>query len=344
MSSALFIKAMMALQRGQIDGLLQVAETLADVSPSPDNIYRLLGAYYAVFYGMAVAGLPDFSQSHTDRVEVIARAASPHDLLAQGIIALIRGHAALYSRGELQQSAEFHNRASACFEAADDGDGATGAHVFAAIIYEVLGAYHQTEDEARRALSSISAGVLFRSMARITLAWTLADRGKLEEATAEAELAVRDAVSHGDTATEGWARATYALVLRLRGDLDAAAREAQASLPLPALLPLQAAETLASLAAVRLAQGRAAEALAHAREAMDLLAPSQIRPPREPFIRLVHIEALIAAGERDAAREALTVARDRLLATAAKISDPELRRSFLEDVPYNARTLALAHP
>ncbi|WP_437517463.1 hypothetical protein [Sorangium sp. So ce1099] len=67
-----------------------------------------------------------------------------------------------------------------------------------------------------------------------------------------------------------------------------------------------------------------------------------MRAFHEPFIRLVHVEALTAAGEHEAARAALAVARRRLLATAARISAPDLRRSFLEDVTDNARTLRLA--
>jgi gamma-glutamyltranspeptidase/glutathione hydrolase len=40
---------------------------------------------------------------------------------------------------------------------------------------------------------------------------------------------------------------------------------------------------------------------------------------------------------------AIADARARLLTTAGRIGDPAYRRSFLEDVPENARTLALAH-
>jgi len=39
---------------------------------------------------------------------------------------------------------------------------------------------------------------------------------------------------------------------------------------------------------------------------------------------------------------AITVARDKLLKNADKIGDPAYRKSFLENVPENARTLALA--
>jgi hypothetical protein len=44
----------------------------------------------------------------------------------------------------------------------------------------------------------------------------------------------------------------------------------------------------------------------------------------------------------EAARDALAAARARLRSIADRIADPAYRRSFLEAVPENARTLALA--
>jgi hypothetical protein len=63
---------------------------------------------------------------------------------------------------------------------------------------------------------------------------------------------------------------------------------------------------------------------------------------RVAFVRLAHAEALAAAGDQPAACAAITVARARLLAIADRIPDPDYRKSFLEEVPENARTLALA--
>ena len=59
-------------------------------------------------------------------------------------------------------------------------------------------------------------------------------------------------------------------------------------------------------------------------------------------IRLAHAEALHATGAHDAARRAIADARARLYTIADKIADPTYKTSFLEDVPENARTLALA--
>ncbi|WP_437610980.1 hypothetical protein WMF20_04475 [Sorangium sp. So ce834] len=47
-------------------------------------------------------------------------------------------------------------------------------------------------------------------------------------------------------------------------------------------------------------------------------------------------------GRRGAAEAALAAARDRLLRIAGTIPDPAYRKSFLEEVPENRTTLALA--
>jgi hypothetical protein len=63
---------------------------------------------------------------------------------------------------------------------------------------------------------------------------------------------------------------------------------------------------------------------------------------RGAFVRLAHAEALHATGARDAAHRAIAGARTRLVSVADRIADPAYRRSFLDSVPENARTLALA--
>jgi hypothetical protein len=63
---------------------------------------------------------------------------------------------------------------------------------------------------------------------------------------------------------------------------------------------------------------------------------------RGAFVRVVHAEALYATRAHDAARRAIGDARKQLIDIAGRIPDPAFRHSFLEGVPENARTLALA--
>jgi hypothetical protein len=131
-------------------------------------------------------------------------------------------------------------------------------------------------------------------------------------------------------------------VLVRRGEPAAAELEARAALPRLAFLPLERAAATATLAAALLAQGRAADALAAAADAMAQYEALGAFGYRGAFARLVHVEALEATGDHAAACRALTTALDRVVANAGKVGAPELRHSFLEAVPENARTLALA--
>jgi hypothetical protein len=85
-------------------------------------------------------------------------------------------------------------------------------------------------------------------------------------------------------------------------------------------------------------QGKPAEALAHASEALAL----PVIEERESLLRLVYAESLDQLGEHDEAREAIRLAQRRLLERAAQIREPAWRSSFLGRLPENARTLQLA--
>jgi tetratricopeptide (TPR) repeat protein/predicted Ser/Thr protein kinase len=176
---------------------------------------------------------------------------------------------------------------------------------------------------------------------RLVLSWLYADRGALDEARAPA-IAVRESCrKHHDRLGE--ARATWALaeVLRRSGDLDGAEREIQAARAMA--MPHDHPGMLATLAMLRLAQGCAADALVAAEDAMARSAAmGGCGLFRAAAVRLVHAEALHATGAHDAAQHAIAGARARLFVIADKIAEPSYRASFLEAVPENARTLALA--
>jgi hypothetical protein len=140
---------------------------------------------------------------------------------------------------------------------------------------------------------------------------------------------------------EGRGRWVLAEALRRDGELDSADREVGVALTMA--VPLDHPGVLATLSALRLAQGRAGEALAAAEDAMvRYQAMGACGMFRSSFVRLAHAEALHATGALDAAAHAIADARARLLAIADKITDPDYKASFLERVPENARTLALA--
>jgi hypothetical protein len=177
-----------------------------------------------------------------------------------------------------------------------------------------------------------------------TLAWLLADRGALDEAQGWATRLVDAGRSRRIPFDEGRGRWALAEVLRRSGELEAADAEIQAGLALLRMAcPLDMPGALATLAALRLTQGRAAEGLAAAEEGLARYeAMGACGFFRGAFLRLVHAECLFSMESHEAARTAILAARQKLLVNADKIDNPEHKKAFLESVPENARTLELA--
>ena len=179
------------------------------------------------------------------------------------------------------------------------------------------------------------------SLRRFILSWLYADRGELAQARSLATQLAESGREHHNHLEEARGRWALAEALRRDGDLDGAEREIQVALAMA--VPLEQPGVLATLAALRLAQGRAREALAAAEDAMARCSVmGGCGMFRGAFLRLAHAEALHATGAHEAARSAIAQARARILVIVGKIADPDHKTSFLEHVPENARTLALA--
>jgi hypothetical protein len=153
------------------------------------------------------------------------------------------------------------------------------------------------------------------SLRRFHLSWLLADRGALDEARVLATQLSEYGHAHQLPLEEVRGRWVLAEVLRRMGDLEGAEREIQAALGMA--VPLDHPGVLATLSVLRLAQGRAAEALVAAEEA---------------------VARCTTMGGCGMFRGAFV----HLFAIADRIADPDYKTSFLENVPENARTLALA--
>jgi hypothetical protein len=204
-----------------------------------------------------------------------------------------------------------------------------------------LGAF----EPARRILQDIVAADTglgpASSLRRFCLSWLLSDTGALDPARALATQLVEYGHAHRIPLEEYRGRWVLAEVLRRAGDLEGAQRELDIALGMAT--PLERPGVLATLSVLRLAQGRAGEALAAAEDAISrCIAMGGCGMFRGVFVRLAHAEALHATGDADAARRTIADARTQLLAIADRIRDPDYRQGFLDNVPENARTLALA--
>jgi tetratricopeptide (TPR) repeat protein len=232
--------------------------------------------------------------------------------------------------------------AAVAFEQAGDLRYACMQHGHVGYAYLEIGAYAEAERWLRQALDGGYRMGLQNvvATAKHNLGRALQHQGRIDEALVVETDALEAFATQGDRRLEAAARTYLASILATRGDLSAA--EAQQR---QALVTVQAASRpglLAELASVLLRQGRAGEASIAAREAHDLLDALGGVEEGESAVRLMLAETLHAIGDEPRAREAIERARDRLLERAARITDPTWRTSFLQNLPENARTLALA--
>ncbi|WP_237245038.1 MULTISPECIES: serine/threonine-protein kinase [Sorangium] len=239
-------------------------------------------------------------------------------------------------------------RVQAALDAAlrvDDARGAGAIRILLGTVLWTLGATARAEevlgcvpgpDEEYGAWSS------YRPFVRVHVALV---RGDLDGARRLAEALIVSGRARSHSPHEGRGRWLLAEVLGRAGELDRADRELDAALGLlPGADRTDRPGVIAARAELRLRQGRAAEALAAIEET---LAPVQAMGGacglfQGARIRLAHVACLDAVGRRGAAEAALAAARDRLLRIAGTIPDPAYRKSFLEEVPENRTTLALA--
>jgi eukaryotic-like serine/threonine-protein kinase len=238
------------------------------------------------------------------------------------------------------------SEAEAAFRAAGDERNVcmmTGIRGFA---LSELGAFDESEPVLREALAmGTRLGLtMVVAAAQSNLAVVLFRLGRPKEAEALERTAVN--LFHAqDRRHEGGSRMYLAQMLAALGSpvsLAEAEAEVRAAVTLLETAPALRPFALGVLSDVLLRMGRGEEALATAREAMEWLDSGGKLEEGEAIVRLAYARALDAAGDRAAAREVIARARERLLERADGIHRPEWRRTFLENVPEHASTLALA--
>ncbi len=333
----------------RLDGMAEAMRALADVEPAPGALAAFVQAESAVVMTMTIAGAYDLAGEHLARMD---RAAALHageagdegeSPAVRGWIELTRGFRVRQTEGDAFAALGHLTAAEAAFAAAGSPQLRLWVDVHTALALTLLGAYEAAERKLVGALREPAAGDKLRLVASVgsyTLANLRCAEGRLDEALAAVTRAVVAEKAQGNRYLEGLGRSSLARISRLRGDLAAAAAEALAAIDLLAHIPFDHAAARAELAAVRLAEGKPAEALALSREAYRRV----LETPGygEAAVRLVHAEALHASGDAVEARAVLAGARRRLLDRAARIGDPALHATFLARVPEHARTLALA--
>jgi tetratricopeptide (TPR) repeat protein len=340
--AAFAARMLAAAQLGERAPILAGADAVPRMSASTAAAAAVPVALAALSIALLPLGESERSQDCEARMERAGAPLAARDPLVRGWMIRARAERARTVELDPWTALRLDEAAREAFTDAGDGGEAALSQAGAGVSRWQLGAFERAEETLRAAREAGSQRGYVVALTTVYLAWTLADAGRLAEAGAEILAGLRSERSRQNPSLRAAASAVLAEVLLRRGELDAAEREAEVALAVEGVIPLHRTATLATVAAVRLARGRPAEALDLARKARAEREALRVFGFRDTFVRLVHLEALLASGDVAAARTPMSRAYARLLVHSSRIGDPALRRSFLERVPENARTLALA--
>jgi tetratricopeptide (TPR) repeat protein len=246
--------------------------------------------------------------------------------------------------GDLSAALANQRRALELFRQAGDVRNAAQQMCTIGSTHSSLGDYQQSAQLIREALPDAERVGLSRAIwwARGMLAEVLMHLGQIDASRA-AQLAVLEvAKARGERRLTAAATNSMSYVEWLAGNFTLAERYARAVSDNPDTPTSFRATSRALLSRSLLSQGRVDESLRAAEDATEVLRGLGAHNDDEGLTCLAHAEALEAAGRRDEAKSVVRDAVARLRAAAAKISDPAWAQGFLEHVPHNARTLALA--
>jgi len=333
-------------EAAEASGKLGDLEALARVAAALENAPDLEGELAARVTATATCAFELFNHGKyqlavqlLDKIESVADEVRDPRILAR--LYQTRSSRAMFS-GDSGAYVVSEQAAALAFEQAGDLRYACKQHGHVGYAYLEIGAYAEAERWLRQALDGgLRMGLQnVVATAKHNLGRALQHQGRLDEAYAIEKEALDAFAAQGDGRLEAAARTYLAGILATRG--DHAAAEAQLRQALHTVQAASRPTLLAELAGTLLAQARPAEALIAAREAFELLESLGGVEEGESTVRLMIAETLYAAGEVDAARAAIRSARERVLSRASKITDPSWRAMFLENLPENARTLALA--
>jgi tRNA A-37 threonylcarbamoyl transferase component Bud32/tetratricopeptide (TPR) repeat protein len=325
---------------GDRAALAEMAEELLRLAPGAGGAAQIVATARAATQ-LALGGQAETAEKLLARLGSGASAAS--DPAVAGWVLEARAVAA-GSAGDPGARVRLADAAAESFETAGDLRNACLQRVSVGYAYNEIGAYAEAERALRGAIAVAERMGLDNAAgtARAQLGRTLGRRGRLDEAREVLAGAVEALRAQKNLRLAAVATRYLAWVLAAQGDLEGAEREARTAAEALAGATAMLGDALAMLSTVQRARGAVAEARETAARAMAALEAAGKTAVGEAAIRLANVEALLATGEREAAMAALATAKERLLARAKTIHDPELRRAFLEGVAENAATGKMA--
>jgi tetratricopeptide (TPR) repeat protein len=246
--------------------------------------------------------------------------------------------------GDIETAATLAQEAIACFDLVGDVRNAAVQRDHAGFALIQLGAFAASERMLLEAIASAErlglSTVLYT--AKMHLGQFYSRSLRTEESIRTLTEAAEGFVMQRDPVREGLARVYRAGALHLARDHAAAAQEAKEALPLLEGAPPIRAGALGLIALMRLDSGDPEGAYEAGAEAMKILEAYGGTVEGEALIHIGYAEGLRARGDIEGSKTAIIVARDRLLARAAMIKTPELRRGYMDRLREHGRILMRA--
>jgi tetratricopeptide (TPR) repeat protein len=323
--------------KGMASHLVEVAAT------APMTVARAVATSRVATALGRIAGLYDLASALLDPIERATDFTSKEPAARAFLLSANVARAAW--EGDLERAAVLAQEAVVCFELVGDARNATKQRQNAGWALCELGAYSAAEAvlvETRDAAERLGLLTLAND-AKLRLGNLYVRTNRSAEAVATTKEVIAAYAAQRDRANEGRARAYLAAVYYFANDHKKAEEEELRALPLLEHAPPYHAALLAFLTLTLIHKGGSTdEAFIAGSRAMQLLEQVGAVTEGEALIRIAYAEALYAKGDFEGAKKAVAAARDRLLARAAKIKNPEYKRTFLGVVREHVRTLARA--
>lgn len=323
--------------------LLDLARSLREVSPTAKAIGAYLIALSRAGDRLLMMGHYEEAEQLVERLGQLSTHRASREPSVAGWIRRMRGFHALF-RGDPATFTLEMLTAVRKFEQAGDARNSCLQRGNAGYGYLQAGDYARAIELLRASLEIAVANKLGNviTSVQVDLGHALARLGETGEAVECLTQAAERCAEQRIKRLEGPARCYLAAALIDAGDLARAREEALRGVELTAdHLPARAM-ALATLANVELAAGAPEAALRSANRAMGQLQLLGGTGEGESLVRLAYAESLLAAGQEKAARDAVTIARDRVWARADLITRDDFRTHFIEGERSNAGTLTLA--
>jgi eukaryotic-like serine/threonine-protein kinase len=328
----------LSVAQGSFEPIAADLQILLTTALDPEAVSLVALSVCSAVFVFDMVGQFEAARATLVQLDAIVAPVAARDPIARGWLDAAHANFAATACNDPWRGLVLARDVAARFQDADYPSGLPAARLLVAMSLARLGAFDEAERALRSAIVS-SEPVDFALLRDYYLARSLLDQGAGAAAREGASTLIERARELKITRHEGRGHWLLAEIHARAADHAGAEREIQLALEqMPAVLVhrLFAQVTLAS---IRLAQGRADEALRLADEAQRSCA---VRGISWLPARLVLAEALEATGAHERACAVLAEAHADLLADAEKIGAPALQRSFLKKIPEHARIVQLA--